>query len=194
MSGLHEVKMIARLAYAFAFLSLLIVYSGCARVKIKTNYDHEFDFRQFKTYAWLPGPNKKLAHITDPVAVRLKLEQRITERVDHELSKMGYTLAAQDPDFLVAYHTGLHDKLRIQDWGYAYARSSRYWGGRDDIELTFYKEGTVILDFVDATTRKLRWRGVATGMLPQGKPDPDLVGDRIREAVQKILMHFPPER
>lgn len=174
-------------------LNFLILNLNCARVKVKTNYNRDINFRKYKTFSWVEQPERPFAHITDPVRVRLKIDEHVKEAVNLELSKLGYHLDSDNPDFLVAFHTGVHDKLKVQDWGYAYARSSRYWGGRDDIELTYYKEGTLILDFVDTSTKELSWRGSATRILEPGEPDPDIVAERIRRAVKKILEKFPPK-
>ena len=55
-----------------------------------------------------------------------------------------------------------------------------------------YEEGTLILDFMDAKTNKLIWRGAAKAEIDRvntpGKKD-----KLIAEAVQKILKSFPPQ-
>jgi hypothetical protein len=50
-----------------------------------------------------------------------------------------------------------------------------------------YKEGTLILDFVDARTKKLVFRGVGTAVV--GGPESNAA--KIQEAVSKIVAAYP---
>jgi hypothetical protein len=56
-----------------------------------------------------------------------------------------------------------------------------------------YEEGTLVLDFVDADTKGLVWRGVATDAL-DAHATPEDRGKQIQEAVTKILAKYPPAR
>ncbi len=175
-------------------LLLLTVILGCTGARVKTHHDPEFNFRNYHNFAWVEVPKKQFEHITDQRRLLLNIDAHVREAVTEELGKKGFTLSEESPDFLIAYHTGVQDKLKVQDWGYAYARSSRYWGGRDDIELTYYRQGTLILDFVDAATKELSWRGVARKTLESGEPDEQTVRANLRAAVKRIIEKFPPKR
>ena len=173
-------------------LIVLFFISGCFGGRVKTHYDHESNFRTYRTFDWLPVPKDKFEYITDQTRLLLHIDAHVKETVKAELARKGIRRSRENPDFLIAYHTGEHDKLKIQDWGYAYARSSRYWGGRDDIEVTYYRQGTLILDFIDPKTKVLSWRGSVTKTVERGQPDEEDVRRRIRNAVKKILEKFPP--
>ena len=54
-----------------------------------------------------------------------------------------------------------------------------------------FATGALIIDFVDADTNRLVWRGWATATVPKGREEPD--PNRIRDAVRKILAEFPPK-
>ena len=69
-----------------------------------------------------------------------------------------------NPDFLIALHGGKQTKLDITDWGYSYGRHGRFRGGPIiSGDVYEYEEGTLILDFVDAQSKELIWRGKAQG-------------------------------
>ena len=89
------------------------------------------------------------------------------------------------PDLLVAYHLGIKDKIDVSSWGYGYGRWGGWGGGNLDVRQ--YKEGTMIIDLVDASTRELVWRGIGKGVVGSGSPE-----TKIREAVTEILSNYPP--
>jgi hypothetical protein len=58
---------------------------------------------------------------------------------------------------------------------------------------TQYTQGTLILDIVDAGTKKLTWRGSAQANLGSN-PSPGASTDKkIKQATDKILDRFPPK-
>ena len=59
-----------------------------------------------------------------------------------------------------------------------------------------YEEGTLLIDFVDARTKQLIWRGWAVGVIENVgiiASDPEKAEKKISSAVRKILEHFPPQ-
>jgi hypothetical protein len=55
------------------------------------------------------------------------------------------------------------------------------------------KEGTVVLDFLDARTKSLVWRATASGAV-QPNPSPEEQQKRIDEVVAQMLERFPPKQ
>ena len=55
-----------------------------------------------------------------------------------------------------------------------------------------YREGTLILDVVDASSNKLAWRGTAQAELSE-KSDAKKSQKLINEAVDEMLEKFPPK-
>ena len=58
--------------------------------------------------------------------------------------------------------------------------------------MRVYEEGKLILDFVDATTQVLIWRGSVQTELPNSS-SPQERDDRIGKAVRLMLERFPPD-
>jgi len=114
--------------------------------------------------------------------------KRIRDAVTGKLEDKGLRISS-NPDFLIAMHGATREKLDVQDWGYSSPRAA-YWGRRD-ITVQQYTQGTLILDFVDAKSKEMIWREVASGAV-----DPDASAEqrtkRINEAVAKLLAQFPP--
>jgi len=126
--------------------------------------------------------------------------------VNRELISKGLELRSENPDMLIALHGGKEKKVDVQEWGYAYGdRDYQYWGyhprpwvpepmGRDieyrrGTDTYEYEVGTLIVDFVDAKTKSLIWRGRATGVV-----DPDIGSEKINEIIKKLLENFPPSK
>ena len=163
-------------------LLLLLLAAGCSAIyDVSHDYDREADLNQLRSYDWLPIPEG--AEADDLVLGRVK------RAVNAEMAEKGIRTATANPDFLIATHAGSEEKVTQRDWGYTY---SSYWhrgGGRS--RAFRYQEGTLVLDFVDADTKQLIWRGQAKGFVDKNS-NPEKDDKLVNEAVQKILKNFPP--
>ena len=169
------------------FCLLLLTAIGawsCSSVSIHVDYDRDTDFAQYKTYRWVLQQQRAPEQMSVEHSF---LEKRIKDAVEAELRSTGYQRARMgEPDFLIAYHLGTRDKIDVTRYGYRYGPHGRWVGRR--VEVCRYKEGTLILDFVDPGTRQLFWRGAARGALR----DIAAGADEVRGVVSKILAGFPP--
>ena len=175
---------------AMKVICLLIcigLIGGCSTIYgVKYDYNKQTDFSQYKTYDWIPVPTK--ANMNELVV------DRVEKAVDAELDAKGLKKDSQNPDFLIAEHLGKKDKVDVDSWGYGYGAYFGYWGGvwgPGEMSAYHYKEGTLILDFVDSRSKKLFWRGTAKADV-QGVDSPEKSEALINEAVQKILQKYPP--
>ena len=155
-------------------IAMLIAVAAYAQ-KVTTDSDPAALFATYKTYAWTkgtPSPN--------PLG-----EQRIHAAVDSHLAAKGLTLAAGDPDVIVATHVMTQQQNEVfadgfGPWGLA--------GGVATVET--YVQGTLIVDLYDATTKKMVWRGVATGTASD-KPSKNT--EKIDKALVKMFERYPPQ-
>lgn len=164
--------------------SLIVLVLGCVTTSVNYDYDKEYDFSTFKTYDWM----------TTPQSVRTDefLLKRVKSALSRELSAKRTTLAPENPDFLVALHGSRESKVQVTDWGYSYGR---FGGpiGVPRIDVNQYEQGTLIVDFVEAKTKQMVWRGIASRVL-----EPDLAPEDkerlINEAVTEMMKNFPPDQ
>lgn len=176
----------------FRLGGLAVLLAACSSVSTSYDFDPEADFAKLESYAWLPAPKK------DPdQSLVLARIHRATDRV---LETKGYAHAGSKADFLLAAHVGSRQKLRVTDWGYSYGIGyghggyyGHYVAGPGRIDVYEYEEGSIVLDVVDAKSRKLLWRGVATAVVPDN-PKPEQLDKLVDEAVEKVLANFPPPR
>ncbi len=155
-------------------LCLIIFAAGCSSISVTHDYDPQADFSSLRTFAWLPFP--KTVKVND-LAVK-----RVQDAVTRELEAKGLQKNTQNSDFLIAMHGTTQKKVDITDWGYL---------GDRDVNVRHYTEGTLVLDFVDAKSENLLWRGEAKGAIdPTASPQERT--ERINEAAAKLLAKFPP--
>ena len=173
--------------YAIAATSLFLT-TACSTVSVTTDYDHSAFFAQYRSYSLVPS--------TEEIPLSPSSEAAFREALSTNLSKHGLSEIAENADLHVIRHVWTKEKLAVYqsaDWGYAgvpygYGRYGMWSGApRYYTDVSQYTEGTLMLDFVDAKTQKLVFRGIATGTVS----DPETNAKRIREAVEKIVQDFP---
>jgi len=184
---------------------LLLIFSfitGCSSVKVSSDFDPAVSFSGYQAYNWLPGAPKATG---DPrIDGNTLLQSRIRNAVDDELNFKGFKKAeAGKADFWITFHVTLDQKTQIQTinsmnnypygWGGMYGGyySNSALAGRDTFVYS-YDEGSIIVDIIDANTRKLLWRGTATDQV-HFSDKPEEKEQKINEAIKKLLETFPPQ-
>jgi hypothetical protein len=143
---------------------------GCANITTSAHTAPGTDLANYRTYDWYEPPSGKLQTIG---------EQQMRTALQQDLALRGLTLATSAaPDFLVAYHAVEQPKADVAP-GYA-------WGSFPDVVT--YREGTLVVDFIDRKTNTVFWRGTARGAVDHpSNPDPQ----KINEAVAKLIKQYP---
>lgn len=130
-------------------------------------------FATYKTYAWAPG-----TPAPDPLN-----NQRLHASIDQRLAARGLTQNAASPDLIVATNVTTQERLEVIP-GFAYGP---WWGARGAY-LDTKPEGTLVVDFYDAKTKQMVWRGVATAT-PSEKPMKNI--EKMNKALDKMFEKFP---
>ncbi|RDH82990.1 MAG: hypothetical protein DIZ80_12055 [endosymbiont of Galathealinum brachiosum] len=175
----------------------LIFLSGCSTLSVDYDFDQKANFSQYKKYDWLPFPKD------------MKVDElnraRFVTAVENNLASKGFNQNSSNPDFVIATHFGKENKVDITNWGYTYAPNGYYGGygyrhrgyagsyaNTGGVSVYEYEQGTLILDLVDANTRKLIWRATAKAIVSPAST-PEKQTEKIENAVQEILQNFPPK-
>lgn len=185
--------------FALVLLSVALV-SACSSVRTHYDFDPTTDFSNWGTYAWYPGESPPVG---DPKLDNPLLHDRIVTAVERTLAAQGFSrLDDGTPDFYVKTHLSTEQRLSVQtmNTGYRGGPYGRRWGSRGwdgagwtETTVEQYEEGTLVIDFVDATAQRLVWRGSGTRRLARNPP-PDQVTKHVDAAVSEILGQFPPEK
>ena len=162
-------------------VAVLTLITSAALASIQTDYDHSADFTQYHTYMWGQVKTKDSLWA-----------DRIHQDVDQQLKAKGWVLVTADPDVVIAALGDSHNEQEEQTF-YSGMGGWR-WGGVGGVATTSTyttREGIFILSMFDAKTKKLAWKGTATGSLSD-KPDKNV--GKLNKAVAKMFDKFPPKR
>ena len=179
---------------ALAAIPALILLTACS-ASVKYDYDVSQDFSRYRTFdLYAPGRHGKGGQGGDGL-----MDKRIRASVAAELQAKGFAREeVADPDFLVAcypvyrqrrYRTTTHVGFGGGGW-------YRPWGyrvGTSFSQVHQYREGSLIIEIVDAKTNQLVWQGSDEGVLT-GLDDPERANDAVASAVKDTLAKFPPQR
>ena len=159
-----------------------ILIANCSPVyQISYDYDRTADFTSPKTYSWLPLQAKDQ---TDEL-----LHKRIKHTVNNELESKGYKMVSDNPDFLILAKIGTKKEWWHGGGGHGYGGRGYHYGGSYSTQI---EAGTLLLDFVDAKSKNLIWRGKASAVLDYNL-SPEKLDKLVDEVVRKIFEEFPPK-
>jgi hypothetical protein len=164
---------------------LLLVFGSCSeKIRVYTDKDAMRDIRLFSTYAW--DEIKNLETANNPIYYNELNDKRIRSEVNTQLQKRGYKLQEEGAELLAHYHIVINSETISRDMTNFYHGAR--WLETDRTTYTL-REGTLIIDLMDAETGELIWRGYAISVLDEFRPD--ISEQMIQEAITKIFVEFP---
>jgi hypothetical protein len=178
-------------ASAFLFVAAIMAWSCGPSLKVSSDYDKNVDFGKYKTFALYNAEN-----IHDAIS---ELNQaRIYAAIRNEMAKKGYVESTGSPELLVNTTAILQDRSSVSSTttGGAYMYGSVYrpysWGpgvSYTNYDVRHYKDGSLIIDIIDAQSKKLLWQGTGNKEIDAPIKDPDT---NIPKAIAAIMDEFPP--
>lgn len=156
---------------ALLLLGLTLAFGAAAAGQTVTStYDKDYGLSKLDTYEFAAQEREK----SDPLATNTLTEGKIRDALDEELQNGGHHAppAGAPPSFLVSFHVRAEEK-------------TEEYGGK-----TGYVQGTLIVDFHDAATKRLVWRGVATGVVGRSSVDLRLAEEAAKGAAKLLLEQF----
>src|SRR5688572_17790364 len=177
-----------RLAIVCALVALAASAAGClALMPVSSHVERSVEFARYRTYDWAPADALPL---TDE---RLRANPFFIDEmhgaIDVELNRRGLVRAtAERADLLVHYHAAVTERL---EGGTRPGRVQDCLADGCTLEVTSYDAGTLVIDFVDASTNRLVWRGWAEHRLEDMLGDPGEVRKRVQSGVRRIFATLP---
>jgi len=177
-----HMKPIRRTAVGTMFF---VVMLGAAFAQhIKTDFDHQANFSQYKTYSWQEiKPANSL------------WDARIKNAVDAQLAAKGWTQVDSGGDVAVVAMKTSKTQRTLQTFydGFGGGWGWRRFGGGGFGDATTteqdYKVGTLVIDLYDAKTKQLIWRGSAQDTLSDQATKNE---KNLDKGVAKMFKAFPP--
>ena len=162
---------------AIAWLVLAAV-AGSAGASVSIDARPGVDFSKYETYSWKLGTPAR----------HERAQTRIVRAVGEQLVRDGFVHVATDPDLYVTTHVlvdthTLEELNNLNQWD--------FWTGMTDVDAFDLGAGTLIVDFVDASTGEIVWRGLVTETVTGTINDKTL--KRIDKIVARLFKKFPPK-
>ena len=169
-----------------------------AAVKVRVERDPAFDFTKLSTWIWNPeGPGLVKIWLyaeSKSEPVQKQYEPVIMKAVEDHFAKRGYATGGNyKPDFRVTYYVLITQGSSSQYMG-QFLPTNAQWGipivSPSTSSLTFYPQGTMVLDVTSIATGNIVWRGIAEAKIESGKTDAQRE-QRVHDIVGDLLAKFP---
>jgi len=174
------------------------VQLGSAKVKVRSDFNKAFDFKQAHTWIWNPtGAGQIMVARSadeDKEAVRRLVEPIIFSSVAAEMPRHGLIAATGTADVTVAYYMLLTIGSSAQTVG-QFLPTTTAWALPPFVQSTqsleIIQQGALVLDI--SAHGDVVWRGVGEAEIKMDLPDDKRIA-LLREAIVKILERYPPKK
>ena len=170
------------------FLTAVIAWSCGPSLKVTSDYDKGVNFSSYKTFALYNPEN-----INNAISELNRA--RVVTAIKNEMTKKGFTESATNPDLLVNAAALFEDRKSMtatSTGGGYYGYRAYGWGAgvsHTNYDVRHYKDGSLIIDIVEASSKKLVWQGTGNKEIDGPVKDPDV---NIPKAISMIMASFPP--
>ena len=182
---MRKVRAVLALATVLSFL-------GCSSTRTQTDWDHQADFSNYRTYSWYTAPAENHGPTDGPSQI---IDGRIRRTIASNLEAKGLSPGgAGDADLLVTYFTSLGSQTRLHTtgwgwgWGPAWHYGYAFWPGWTHTTVHTSHEGTIIIDIIDRQQNQLVWRGVTSRVLGKKSHSDEKIG----QSMARVFAEFPP--
>jgi hypothetical protein len=149
---------------------------------VSYDFDRTSDFTRFRTYAWIPGT----------VLANSINHRRVVAALDAQLAGRGLRQVSLEsrPDVLVAYHASFDRDLQIVGFSSGFG-PYRFGGSRSgSARAEEILVGTLAVDMVNATTRTIVWRAMASKDIDVNA-SPEKREKSINKTAEKLFKTYP---
>jgi len=177
---------------------VVLAMAGSLSGKVLMDFDPDCDFSRFKTYSFVRGIElEKTGVLKDP-----ETRERIKNFIAGGLDPRGLKEVPQDEhhDLVIRYWVALRSKQDVtvdladpmwMGWG----GYPPYWNGMwaygyETYIIRNYREGTLIVDLIDPTTKQLVWRT----FFQQDLSDRVKAYANLKKDLAKTFAKFPPSK
>ena len=167
-------------------LGMMLLFAGKSSAQqVKTDYDHEANFGQYKTYSWEQVKTKDALDV-----------DRIKSAVNAELAAKGWTQVDSGGDISIVAMEITREQQTLNTFydgfggGWGYRRFGGAGLGMATTTTDTYKVGTLVVDLFDTKTKKLLWRGSSSDTLSNNS---NKNIKNLDKGVVKMFKKFPPD-
>lgn len=124
-----------------------------------------------------------------------EVDRRIRSSIASELRRRGYRETETGGELIVSFAAGLNAELNETEFNKSYGEEFKaaFPPAARPNETRCFKKGSLVIDVLDAKTRKLCWRGTVLANIDTNV-DEKAKDRRVRAAVRALLDQFPKPR
>jgi uncharacterized protein DUF4136 len=153
-------------------MTLLLTLALLASATSSVEYDHQADFARYKTWGWHEGGTPALNPATN---------KKIQDAIEKGLATHGLARVDKDPALLVVYYASRTTQIDIAP--------ADFPSPAPPSGIRVVQKGALVIDMLDASTKKVVWRGHASDVMKYGPKD---IAAQVEAAVADLLARFPP--
>lgn len=188
-------------------IALVACYSPTANL-YQSEKTPGIDFKNYKTYAWLPTKDTSFTKLANKKTVELALAQAVSQ----QLRMRGMQFDSLTPDCLFTYSLVLTKTYQVGQepppvyapqsnagalpgqynmYYYVPASTAMYDPAlyQGSMKVTTFRDGTLVIDMIDRKTNKIIWRTDAQGKVDEKERQG--VRPTINEIVPIMFKKFP---
>ncbi len=169
----------------------LFLFESCSPfTKVYSEEEPGVNVYKYHTYNWLDNAQTKQGN-QGPEGLTTDTQEKIRNAVAVQMKQMGFQPCDQNPDLMLHYHVVVKNEVMyVHDWSCeGQGESGNRYDRCNRVRPIYYREGTLIVDFIDTKNATQVWRGAAVGVLMNSTPTE--VDARIQAAAQAIFKKFP---
>ena len=161
----------------------VLALTACATTNVRSFVERGIDVQQYRTYSWSPAREQATG---DPRLDNNRFfKERIEAAVEHNLNARGFErTAAGDSDLLIRYYASVEQQLNANGADQPYTSCQ-------GCQPYVFDAGTIVIDLIDARTRRMVWRGWDEGSIDGIVDDQARLEKRVDDAVARILEKLP---
>lgn len=165
-----------------------LLAASCATMGIGSYVSRGIDFTTYRTYEW--GPADALPTGDPRLDNNAVFIDHFEGAVEKAMAARGFERASSGavPDLLLHYHASITQRIVVNEVDRRFGECPSYdCGPRTEV----FEAGTLLIDVVDARTRRLVWRGWAEDGVAGALANQDRLEQLIDEAVSGMMLRFP---
>ena len=184
-----------KILYALVGLLLMVLFffglgSFSPFTKVYSEEEPGIKLSKYHTFNWLDNTTANQGN-SGPEWIPAITQQKIRTALEEQLSRYGLKPCDEKPDLMLHYHIVVKSQvLYLPDWscGGVFEAPGQY-DRCHRVQAVHYREGTLIVDFIEAKDGNQVWRGAAVGVLENLRPEE--ADARIKAAAEAIFSKYP---
>ena len=165
-----------------------LVLTGCATRIVSSHVELGADFSHYRTYDW--GPADALPTGDARLDNNGIFRDQFQGAIEKELAARRLALVSKDPDLLIRTHTNVTHRLDVDTSPHEHPRCQ---GGGCSPTVVQYELSTLMIDVVDARTKKLVWRAWSRDDMSGEIDDQQRLRRAVTDAVVEMMKLFPKQ-